>query len=115
MRRFRDTLSDQDLVHLRRILGEREDPTFSETRRRLRVNRITMDDVFLAEQALAPFQALPQDDRERLMSDIVWHVTCAVEGSITEMPGGIFGLDSGFRLKKLVQDGRDIFCVVKPE
>lgn len=115
MRRFRETLGEKDLVHLRRILGAEEDPTFSETRRRLRVNQITMDDVFLADQALAPFQALSQDDRERLISDVVWHVTCYVEGSITRSPGKGAGLEFGFRLTELVQDGRPVFCVAKPE
>jgi hypothetical protein len=114
MHRFRDPLNEQDLAHLRRILGEQEDPTFSQTKRRSRVNRITMDDTYLADQAVEPFRALSQDDRERLISDVVWRVTCYVEGSITKSPSGGIKLECGFRLRKIAQDGREAFCVVKP-
>lgn len=114
MHRFRDPLNKQDLAHLHRILGEREDPTFNETKRRSRVNQITMADTFFADQALAPLRALSQDDRERLISDIVWRVTCYVEGSITRSPGSGTKLECGFRLKKVTQDGREVFCVVRP-
>jgi hypothetical protein len=114
MQRLRDVLGREDLVHLRVILGEHEDPTFSETRRRHRVNQIAMDDTYVAEQARGPFETLSQDDRESLLSDVVWQLTCFVEGSITKGAGdkGIL-LDYGFKLVRLVQDGKPTFCVVK--
>lgn len=115
MHRFQDVLNGPDLAHLREILGERQDPTFNETRRRSRVNQIAMDATFLSEQALAPFQELSQPDRERLISDVVWQVTCYVEGSITKSPGKGAPLEHGFRLVKLDQDGKTTFCVVKKE
>jgi len=115
MQRLRDALNEQDLVHFRQIVGVREDPLFNETRRRSRVNQISTDDTYLADQALEAFKALSQDDRERLISDVVWRVTCYVEGSITKSPGKGLPLECGFRLTKLIQDGRQIFCVVKKE
>jgi hypothetical protein len=115
MRRLRDVLGQEDLVHLRKILGEREDPTFNETKRRSRVNQISADDTYVADQALDPFQALSQGDRERLVSELVWRLTCHVEGSITRTPGKSIKLEFGFRMKSLVLDGRPIFCLVKPE
>jgi hypothetical protein len=115
MLRLRDALNEEDLVHFRQIVGVREDPTFNETKRRSRVNQISTDDTYLADQALEAFKALSQDDRERLISDIVWRVTCYVEGSITRSPGKGLSLEGSFRLTKLVQDGRPIFCVVKRE
>ena len=115
MHRFRDALNGPDLAHLRQILGEREDPTFNETKRRSRVNQIAMEATFLADQALAPFQALSQADRESLISDVVWHVTCYVEGSITTSSGKAMGLEHGFRLMKMEQNGKLMFCVVKKE
>jgi hypothetical protein len=115
MLRLRDSFNARDLVHFHRILGEREDPTFNETTRRSRVNHIANDDMYLEDDAQEPFQALAQGDRERLISDLVWQVTCHVEGSITNSPGGKGApLEFGFRLKKLEQDGRPVFCVVKP-
>jgi hypothetical protein len=114
MQRLRDVLGPADLAHLRTILGEREDPTFSETRRRHRVNQIAMDDTYIADQARGPLETLPQDERERLLSDVVWQLTCFVEGSITKGTGtqGIL-LDYGFKLMRLVQEGKPTFCVVK--
>jgi hypothetical protein len=114
MQRLQDVLTPEDLRHLRAILGQREDPTFSETKRRFRVNQIATDDTFVADQARGPIQALSQDERERLLSDIVWQVTCFVEGSITKGAGdkGI-PLESGFKLVRLTPGARPTFCVVK--
>lgn len=114
MQQLRDVLNPSDLVHWRAILGEREDPTHSETKRRFRVNQIASDDTAISNQALEPFRALDQGDRERLLSDIVWQVTCFVEGSITKAKGlkGI-PLEHGFKLVRLEQNGRTVFCVVK--
>jgi hypothetical protein len=115
MHRFRDVLNGPDLAHLREILGERQDPTFNETKRRSRVNQIAMDATFISEQALAPFQALDQADRERLISDVVWQVTCYVEGSITRRVGKSVKLELEFRLVELQEDGKTLFCVEKKE
>ena len=114
MQRLQDVLTPADLVHLRTILGEREDPTHSGTKRRFRVNQITADDTFIADQARDPLAGLSQDERERLLSDIIWQLTCFVEGSITKARGlkGI-PLEYGFKLVRLVQDGKPVFCVVK--
>src|SRR5262245_55560142 len=98
MRRFRDALNEQDLAHLRRVLGGQEDPTFSETRRRMRVNQLSMDDTYLDDRAVAPLQALPQPDRERLISEVVWRLTCHVEGSSTRAKSKGHKLEGGFRM-----------------
>jgi len=78
------------------------------------VNQITMDDTSIADQATGPFEDLSQSDRERLLSDVVWQLTCFVEGSITKARGlkGI-PLECGFKLVRLEQEGRPVFCVVK--
>lgn len=114
MQRLHDVLNPVDLAHWHAILGEKEDPTHSETKRRFRVNQIASDDTHIAKQAVEPFRALDQNERERLLSDIVWQVTCYVEGSITKAKSlkGI-PLEYGFKLVRLEQDGRTMFCVVK--
>jgi len=114
MQRLQDVLSPPDLVHLRTILGEREDPTHSGTKRRFRVNQITTDDTYIADQAQEPLRTLAQDERERLLSDLVWQLTCFVEGSITRARGskGI-PLESGFKLVRIEQEGKPLFCLVK--
>ena len=114
MQRLQTVLNPPDLVHLRTILGEREDPTHSGTKRRHRVNQITADDTYISDQAQEPLRALSQDDRERLLSDVIWQLTCFVEGSITKARGlkGI-PLEYGFKMVRIEQDGKPIFCVVK--
>jgi len=114
MRRLHKVLNPSDLVHWRTILGEKDDPSHSGTNRRFRVSQTASDDTHVSEQALEPFRALDQAERERLLSDIVWQVTCFVEGSITKAKGlkGI-PLEYGFKLVRLDQDGKQIFCVVK--
>ena len=115
MQRLQTILNPIDLVHLRTILGEREDPTYSGTKRRSRVNSITMEDTFIADQAQAPFRALSQDDRERLLSDVVWQLTCIVEGSITKGKSGRgIPLENGFQLVKVRENDRPVYCVAKP-
>jgi len=114
MQQLYDVLNKPDLVHWRTILGLAEDPAQSETKRRIRVNQIASTHTAIADQALKPFRALSQNERERLLSDIVWQVTCFVEGSITKAKGkkGI-PLEYGFKLVRLEEGDRTTFCVVK--
>ena len=114
MHRFRDALNEADLVHLRRVLGEREDPTFSATRRRMRVNQISLEELFIDDRALAALRALPQGERERVISDVVWRLTCHVEGSTTRAKPNGQKLEGGFRMMLMVQEGRPIFSITKP-
>jgi hypothetical protein len=114
MRRLRDVLNTQDLEHLRRILGGKESaPDPDETQRRSRVKQISADETYISDGSLEAFKALSQDDRERLLSEIVWRLTCHVEGSITRSPGKGVPLESGFRMRLAVQDGRAFFVVKK--
>jgi len=115
MHRFRDLLNEQDLVHLRRVLGEQQDPTFSETKRRMRVNEMSTDDLYVDDRALAPLRALSQEDRERLISEVVWRLTCQVEGSTTRAKPNGHKLDGGFRMMLMVKQGRAIFTITKPD
>ena len=116
MRLLRDVLSPEDLAHWRKILGEEDSSKpHSATQRRIQVSRVVNDDTYLADQAVAGFQALSQVDRERLLSEVVWQLTCYVEGSITQGGAGKkVRLECGFRLVKLQENARVIFCVAKP-
>ena len=114
MRRLRDVLNARDLEHLRQILGAKETaPDADETQRRSRVKQISTDETYISEQSVEAFQALSQDDRERLLSEIVWRLTCHVEGSITRSPGKGVPLEAGFRMRLAVQEGRALFVVKK--
>lgn len=110
---LRDALGPEDLQHLHRILGHQKDQVLEGTRRRVRVDHIATADTYLDDTSLEAFKALTQSDRELLLSDVVWNLTCHVEGSITRMSGvNTFGLEFGFRLVQSEQEGRDVFCVV---
>ena len=113
MRRLRDVLIPQDLVHLRQILGGKEEPNPDETMRRSKVKHIATDLTYVSRESVQLFQALTQDERERLLSEIVWRLTCHVEGSITSAPGKGVALEGGFRIRLAIQDGREIFVVKK--
>ena len=114
MRRIRDVLSAKDLEHLRRILGTKESgPDSDDTQRRSRVKQISTDETYISDQSVDAFKELSQDDRERLLSEIVWRLTCHVEGSITRSPGKGVPLELGFRMRLAVQDGRAMFIVKK--
>src|SRR5438105_10725163 len=113
MRRLRDVLNPQDLIHLGQILGGKVDTNPDETMRRSKVKEFSADSTFVSEQSVAPFRELSQDDRERLLSEIVWRLTCHVEGSITRSPGKGVPLECGFRMRLAVQDGRAMFVVKK--
>jgi hypothetical protein len=116
MQRLHDVLSAADLRHLHLILGHREDASETDlgTKRRVRVNQITIDDTYISDQAREPFRALSQDERERLLSDLVWQLTCFVEGSSTRSgKSRSIDLESGFKMRRFVQAGRPSFCVVK--
>jgi hypothetical protein len=114
MRPLRDVLNPMDLEHLRRILGAKESvPDSEDTQRRSRVKKISADETYISDQSVDAFKALSQDDRERLLSEIVWRLTCHVEGSITRSPGKGVPLESGFRMRLAVQDGRAMFIVKK--
>src|SRR5579863_9532044 len=114
MLRLCDVLSVEDRDHLRTILGGKTDPTDIGTKRRLRVSQITIDDTYLADDAVAAFQGLSQPDRECLISELVWRLTCHVEGAITQLPGeSSVSLECGFTLMQSVREGREAFCVVR--
>src|SRR5262245_43397271 len=113
MRRIVDVLQGSELQHFKLILGMAGNPDPTETRRRSTVSRLALESTFISDKALAPFQALSQAERERLLSDVVWQVTCHVEGSITKAPGKKMNLDHGFHLVEATQDGKTVFCVKK--
>jgi len=113
MRRLRDVLNPQDLDHLRQILGGKAEANPDETMRRSKVKQISADNTYVSGQSVEALQALSQEERERLISEIVWRLTCHVEGSITSAPGGGVSLECGFKIRLAVQDGREIFIVKK--
>ncbi len=113
MRRLRDVLNPQDLAHLRQCLGGNEKKNPDETMRRSRVKDISTGNTYISGTSVEALLALTQAEREQLISEIVWRLTCHVEGSITSAPGKGVALEGGFRIRMAMQDGKEIFVVKK--
>ena len=78
--RFRDALSVQDREHLNRILdGDRSS----------KVVHFVQEATYIDDGALQAFKELAQADRESLISEFVWRITCHLEGSVTNVRGMI--------------------------
>ncbi len=75
---LRDLLGPGDREHVRKILETRAEST---------VAAFLRERTFLEEPAAAAFRGLPAADRERMLSELIWRVTCFLEGSQTATAG----------------------------
>ena len=112
MIRFLDALSAKDREHLRRILdsgASRPDPG----RRAIsNVQEFLREDTYIDDGALPAFKDLGQPERERLISELIWRVTCHLDGSITRVLGvNDYPLGKRFSAVQSEREGRDIFCL----
>jgi hypothetical protein len=102
---FRDALGPDDREHLRRIARGGPDD---------KVADFLLRNTYVATSAREPFRRLSQADRERVISDLAWRVTCLIEGSVTQVEGvKAFELDAGFAAVKSEWKGEEILCLVK--
>jgi hypothetical protein len=110
---LKEVLGAPDRDHLRRILnasmsGSRAQATFYS-----KVGEFLRDDTYVDEGAVDALRNLPQEERERVLSELVWRVTCHLDGSITTVQGvNTFPLGKVFSAVQSIEAGRDLFCVV---
>ncbi len=106
---FGQVLEDGDRRHIRAILGGP-----GGAGEKSKAARFLGESTFVDEEAARDFRALPGPERERLISELVWRITCHVDGSITAVAGvGAFDLAAGFRAVQSERDGREVFCLVR--
>ena len=99
-------LDEGDRRHVRAILGDPGEKS--------KAARFLRESTFLDDGAAASFRALPGAERERLISDLIWRITCHVDGSITSVAGvDSFDLGGGFRAVLSEREGREVFCLVR--
>jgi hypothetical protein len=104
---FRRVLSEGDLRHLRAILGATPDPGLNG-----KVDRFLRERTFVAEEAEGVFRTLAPAVRETAISELVWRVTCHLDGSVTRVKGvDTFDLGGGFCAVLSEREGREVFCV----
>lgn len=105
---FLGVLGERDRLHLRSILEGS-----GETRLRDKVGRFLREDTFMAEEAVEAFARLPQGEREKVISELVWRLTCHLDGSVTRVQGvNTFDLGGAVRGVLSEREGREIFCLV---
>jgi hypothetical protein len=112
MIRLREVLSTQDQDHVRRILNSSISMDRPGLRALSRVNEFMRDDTYISEEAVEPFKGLSQAERERMISELIWRVTCHLDGSITRVLGlHAYPLGRKFSALQTEHDDRDIFCL----
>ncbi len=104
---FEGVLGEGDLLHLRAIQGGPP-----RTALRERVVRFLRESSFAAEDAAEAFRSLPRAERERVISELVWRITCYLDGSVTRVRGvDTFDLGAGFCAVLSEIEGREVFCL----
>jgi hypothetical protein len=112
MIRFRDVLDTKDREHVRRILNSSISVDKPGLQAVSKVNEFLRDDTYIADDAVEPFKEMTQPERERLISELIWRVTCHLDGSITRVLGvHAYPLGKKFSALQTEEDDRDIFCL----
>lgn len=112
MIRFADALSLKDRDHLRKILNASVSTTKPGMKALSSVGEFLRDATYIDDGAMQAFKELTQGERERLISELIWRVTCHLDGSITRVFGvNSYPLGKKFSAVQSEQGGRDIFCL----
>lgn len=113
MIRFAEALNEKDREHVRAILQSTISLTPKQIDARSRVPEFLRERTYFRDESVTPFKSLPQDAREEVISELIWRVTCHLEGSITQSgPMDAYDLGpGGFKALCFPHEGRDIFCL----
>jgi hypothetical protein len=107
-----DALSAADRAHLRKILNSSVSMTKSELKDTSKVAGFLREDTYIVGSALQPFKELSQDERERMMSELVWRITCHLDKSVTRVLGvHAYPLGKSFTAIQSEREGRDVLCL----
>lgn len=87
MLRLNQALTEEDREHVRRIVQGTISMKAQDVLRRSAVQKFLAEQTFIVDTFLAPFRKLAPADRERVISELIWRITCHVDGSITRVPG----------------------------
>jgi hypothetical protein len=112
MIRFRDVLTVEDQEHIGKILRGDLASEPSSPNDLSSVKHFLRDQTFIDPSAVEAWKRLSRRDRERLISELIWRVTCHLDGSITRVLGvESYPLGKEFCAVQSEREGRGIFCV----
>lgn len=106
-------LSPSDKEHLRKILNSSISVTPAGLETVAKVHRFLKAHTYIDLPSAPAFQKLPCDERERLLSELLWRLTCYLDGSETAVLGACtYDLGGGFVANQIEQEGTTFFCLV---
>lgn len=105
-------LAESDREHLKKILNSSISVTPAGLETVAKVHRFLKAHTYIEMLAAPKFQKLPCDERERLLSELLWRLTCYLDGSETAVLGVCtYDLGGGFVANQLEQEGKTFFCL----
>lgn len=108
------SLVPTDREHLKKILNSSISVTPAGLQTVAKVHRFLKTRTYIAEDSIATFRRLPPEERERVLSELLWRLTCFLDGSETSVLGTTtYDLGGGFVANEVEQNGSHIFCLVK--
>ena len=109
---FREVLTPKDQDHIRLILNSSISVTKDDLRTLGKVNEFLRDDTYIGDEAVESWKSQTQADRERLISELIWRITCHLDKSITRVLGvHAYPLGRDFVAVQSEKDERHIFCL----
>ncbi len=107
MERFEEAIGEADREHIRKILDGAPRRGMAD-----RVKDFLAKQSFLDKKSLKNFRELKQAEREQVISEFIWRVTCHLDGSHTRVAGvESYELGSGFAAVRSEGEGQDRFCL----
>ena len=108
---LKEGLGVEDRAHVGKILrGNATVPGMEE--KLSEVGVFLRDRTFIRKNAVDAFKQLDVVAREQILSELVWRVTCVLDGSVTEVMGHRwFPIGPGIRALRSEEAGKDFMCL----
>jgi hypothetical protein len=111
-RKLVTVLSESDREHLKKILNSSISVTPAGVETTAKVHRFLQSSTYIETGSSVRFKELPADERERLLSELLWRLTCYLDGSETAVLGAVtYELGGGFVANQVEQEGKTFFCL----
>ena len=107
------SLTSSDKEHLKKILNSSISVTPAGLATVAKVHRFLKERTYVSDKCVGRLRALTQPERERLLSELLWRLTCYLDGSETLTLGVTsYDLGGGFAANQSEHNGGGIFCLV---